>query len=99
MITKDHNNHQINFSIDNLDQLLKAKTKARNVIESCRTDNQLDGAKRFVSYYLNASNDIVGASELELLVLEKRKKVSGKRFTKRSWDSLINKLKDGGELV
>ena len=33
------------------------------------------------------------------IILTKREEVSGKRFTKRSWESLIKKLKDGGEVV
>ena len=99
MIGEDNNNNPINFSIDTLDGMLKAKIKGKRIIESCKTDKQLDGAKRFVDFYMETTEDMVGASELQLMILTKREEVSGKRFTKRSWDSLINKLKDGGEVV
>lgn len=99
MIGEDSNNQTINLSIDTLDGMLKAKSKAKIVIDSCKTDKQLDSAKRFVNCYMNATEDMVGTSELQLMILEKRSQVSGKRFTKKSWDSLINKLKDGGEVV
>ena len=99
MIGEDSNNQTINLSIDTLDGMLKAKSKAKIVIDSCKTDKQLDSAKRFVNCYMNATEDMVGTSELQLMILEKRSQVSGKRFTKKSWDSLINKLKDGEEVV
>jgi len=89
MITKDHNDNPINFSIDTLDSMLKAKRKTKQVIESCTTNKQLDGAKRLVGFYMDRTQDMVGGSELELDVLYKRREVEDDRFTKRDWNKLI----------
>lgn len=93
MITKDQNNNSINFSIDTLDAMLKAKMKTKKVIESCKTNNQLDVAKRLVGFYMERTQDIVGGSELELDVLYKRKEVGDERFTKSNWNKLIREIK------
>jgi len=92
MITKDHNENPINFSIDTLDAMLKAKRKTKKVIESCQTNKQLDGAKKLVGFYMDRTNDMVGGSELELDVLYKRKEVGDERFTKKDWNKLIKNL-------
>ena len=92
MITKDHNNNRINFSIDSLDEMLKAKMKTKRVIESSKTNKQLDSSKRLVGLYLDSTEDLIGASELELDILYKRKEVSGGKFTKIDWNKFIKQL-------
>mgnify|MGYP003646805378 FL=1 len=92
MITKDHNDNPINFSIDTLDAMLKAKRKTKKVIESCKTNKQLDAAKKLVGFYQDRTQDMVGGSELELDVLYKRREVEDDRFTKRDWNKLIKNL-------
>ena len=92
MISKDNNDNSINFSIDTLDAMLKAKCKTKRVIESCKTNTQLDGAKRLVEHYFQATEDMVGTSELQLDVLSKRKVVKDNSFTKREWNKLIKIL-------
>ena len=91
MITKDLNNNPINFSIDTLDEMLKAKRKTKKVIESCKTNKQLDGAKKLIVFYQDRTQDMVGASELELDVLYRRREVEDDRFTKKDWNKLIKK--------
>jgi|TARA_R110001599_G_scaffold300759_2_gene506050 hypothetical protein len=92
MITKDQNDNRINFSIDSLDEIIRAKIKSKKVIESCKTDYQLDVAKRLVGNYLDLTQDMIGASELELDILYKRKEVGDGKFTKRDWNKLIKQL-------
>lgn len=91
MITKDLNNNPINFSIDTLDEMLKAKRKTKKVIESCKTNKQLDVAKKLVVFYQDRTQDMVGGSELELDVLYRRREVEDDRFTKKDWNKLIKK--------
>tara|TARA_R110000782_G_scaffold266360_3_gene360749 strand:- start:391 stop:678 length:288 start_codon:yes stop_codon:yes gene_type:complete len=91
MITKDLNNNPINFSIDTLDEMLKAKRKTKKVIESCKTNKQLDGAKKLIVFYQDRTQDMVGGSELELDVLYRRREVEDDRFTKKDWNKLIKK--------
>jgi hypothetical protein len=91
MITKDLNNNPINFSIDTLDEMLKAKRKTKKVIESCKTNKQLDGAKKLIVFYQDRTQDMVGGSELELDVLYRRREVADDRFTKKDWNKLIKK--------
>jgi len=91
-MTKDNNENSVNFSIDTLDSMLKAKRKTKKVIESCITNKQLDVAKRLVGFYMDRTQDMVGTSELELDVLHKRKEVGDERFTKRDWNKVIKNL-------
>lgn len=94
MIVNDHNNKKINFCIDTLDDILKAKNKGRSIIESCMTNEQLDSAKKYVERYKEATEDFVGTSELELDILAKRQSVGDAKFGKRHWNSLIKKIKN-----
>ena len=89
---KDNNGNLVNFRIDGLDAILKAKKKAQQVIESCETNTQLDNAKRFVALYLERTEDMIGTGQLEIEILHKRKEVGGNVFTKRNWNSLIKKI-------
>lgn len=89
MISKDKYNNTIQFSIDTLDDVIKAKKKGVEIIESCLTNKQLDNAKKYVSNYSETTKDLVGTSELQLLILEKRKIVGDSNFTKRDWNKLI----------
>ena len=91
MITKDLNNNPINFSIDTLDEMLKAKRKTKKVIESCKTNKQLDGAKKLIVFYQDRTQDMVGGSELELDLMYRRREVEDDRFTKKDWNKLIKK--------
>ena len=93
MITYDHNNKKVDFSIDSLDDIIKAKSKGMAIIESCITNKQLDSAKRYVGYYKNATKDLVGTSELELEILSKRKKIGEDVFGKKHWNKLIKSLR------
>ena len=94
MISYDHNNKKINFSIDTLDDIIKAKNKGSAIIQSCMTNTQLDSAKKFVERYSEATEDFVGTSELELEILCKRKQIGDSRFGKRQWNRLIKEIKD-----
>jgi len=91
-MTKDHNNNRINFSIDSLDEMLKAKLKTQRVIKSCKTNDQLNSAKRLCSHYFERTEDMVGTSELELEILSKRKEVGEGKFTKRDWNKFIKQM-------
>ena len=89
MISKDKYNNTIDFSINTLDEVIKAKKKGVEIIESCLTNHQLDNAKKYVENYSEKTRDLIGTSELQLLILEKRKKVGDYKFTKRDWNKLI----------
>ena len=71
--------------------MLKAKRKTKKVIESCKTNKQLDGAKKLIVFYQDRTQDMVGGSELELDVLYRRREVEDDRFTKKDWNKLIKK--------
>ncbi len=71
MITKDNDN-LLYFRIDIMDKILQAKNKGRKIIESCENHQQLDCAKRYINQYSKTTEDLVGASELEVLLLAKR---------------------------
>ena len=43
-----------------------------NILESCENDIHLSYAKRFIYLYKKATDDIIGVSELEVLLLSKR---------------------------
>jgi hypothetical protein len=94
MISYDHNNKKINFSIDTLDDIIKAKNKGKSIIESCMNNSQLDSAKKFVERYRDSTEDLIGASELEIDILCKRKEVGDSVFGKRQWNRLIKEIKD-----
>tara|TARA_Y100000592_G_C5383862_1_gene274786 strand:+ start:528 stop:818 length:291 start_codon:yes stop_codon:yes gene_type:complete len=89
MISKDKYNNIVEFSINTLDEFIKAKKKGVEIIESCLTNHQLDNAKKYVENYSEKTRDLIGTSELQLLILEKRKKVGDNKFTKRDWNKLI----------
>ena len=75
MIGKDRNQNLISISIDSIEDMLKAKSKAHKVIESCETEEHLKGAKKFIKLYEDATEDMVGTCQLELQLLDKRKEV------------------------
>jgi hypothetical protein len=72
MITHSNKN-LLNYSIDTIDGMLKAKNKAKKIIESCESDAHLDSAKKFINLYEIYTKDLVGVSELEIQLLEKRR--------------------------
>tara|TARA_R100000908_G_C3692059_1_gene106042 strand:- start:202 stop:429 length:228 start_codon:yes stop_codon:yes gene_type:complete len=72
MIAHSNDKNLIKFSIDTIDKIVKAKNKAQKIIESCETQEQLDGAKKYINLYEHYTEDIVGASELEIQLLDKR---------------------------
>jgi len=49
------------------------KHKAKRVIESCITLEQLEGAKKYVERYNVLFSDLIGYSELIRLILKKEK--------------------------
>jgi hypothetical protein len=55
-----------------MDKIIEIKNKAKKIIESCKTDEQLNSAKKYVKLYAKTTNDIVGESELEIMILSKR---------------------------
>tara|TARA_B100000497_G_C7663619_1_gene399905 strand:- start:124 stop:354 length:231 start_codon:yes stop_codon:yes gene_type:complete len=75
MIGKDKNQNLIYLSIDTIEDIIKAKNKAVKVIESCKNDKHLNSAKNYIKLYMNATDDLVGATQLELQLLEKRKEL------------------------
>jgi|TARA_B100001094_G_scaffold302406_1_gene329572 hypothetical protein len=75
MIGKDKNQNLIYLSIDTIEDIIKAKNKAEKVIESCKNDKHLNSAKNYIKLYLNATDDLVGSTQLELQLLEKRKEL------------------------
>tara|TARA_R110000803_G_scaffold146611_1_gene212353 strand:+ start:713 stop:1000 length:288 start_codon:yes stop_codon:yes gene_type:complete len=94
MISYDQNNKRVNLSIDTLDDILRAKSKGKSLIESCITNKQLDVAKRFVGLYMESTQDLIGASEMEIEILYKRKEVEDNVFGKKHWNKLIKELKN-----
>jgi hypothetical protein len=75
MIAKDNNNNLIYMSIDTIEYVIKAKNKALKVIKSCENEYHLKSAKKFIKLYMNVTEDIIGTSELELELLDKRKEL------------------------
>jgi len=74
MIAKDNNN-LLHFSIDTIDKIIEAKNKGKKIIESCENKNQLDAAKKYVELYSKSTEDLVGTSELEIMLLSKRQEL------------------------
>tara|TARA_B100000780_G_C20704668_1_gene280165 strand:+ start:24 stop:254 length:231 start_codon:yes stop_codon:yes gene_type:complete len=75
MIGKDSNQNLIYMSIDNIEYIIKAKNKAKKVIESCKNEYHFKSASKFIDLYMNATDDVVGTSELEIQLLDKRKEL------------------------
>lgn len=75
MIGKDRNQNLIRISIDNIEDILKAKNKAFKVIESCENEEHLKGAKKFINLYEDATEDMIGTCQLELELLDKTKSI------------------------
>lgn len=74
MIAKDNNN-LLHFSIDTIDKIIEAKNKGKKIIESCENKKQLDAAKKYVELYSKSTEDLVGTSELEIMLLSKRQEL------------------------
>ena len=74
MIYKDSNNQKLIGNIDFYDKSLKAKNKGIKIIKSCKNDNHLDVAKRYIDLYLDRFGDRFGHSELEFALIDKRRK-------------------------
>jgi len=55
--------------------MIEAKTKAFNVIQSCQTYTQLEGAERYVKFYFEKFEDFLGKQELDLEVSKKFSKL------------------------
>jgi len=72
MIGYDTNNKMLEISIDKIDEVIKAKNKGEKIIKSCETNEHLDVAKKYVDFYHRATEDLIGASQLELLLLNRR---------------------------
>jgi len=62
----------LNFKIDTMDSIIKAKNKGKKIIKSCKNDEQLNSAKKYVKLYGKTTKDLVGESELEIMILSKR---------------------------
>lgn len=73
MLGKDNNNKKLMFNIERLDNQIKCKRKAEEVIRSCENNEQLNGAARFINLYFLLTNDSIGQGELEIELLHKRK--------------------------
>ena len=58
----------LNFKIDTMDSIIKAKNKGKKIIKSCKNDEQLNSAKKYVKLYGKATKDFVGESELEIMI-------------------------------
>tara|TARA_A100001201_G_scaffold141135_1_gene135817 strand:- start:2326 stop:2550 length:225 start_codon:yes stop_codon:yes gene_type:complete len=74
MIAKDNNN-LLHFSIDTIDRIIEAKNKGKKIIESCENKKQLDAAKKYVDLYSKSTEDLIGTSELEVMILSKRQQL------------------------
>ena len=74
MIAKDNQN-LLHFSIDTIDKIIEAKNKGKKIIESCTNKNQLDAAKKYVQLYSKSTEDLIGTSELEVMILNKRQQL------------------------
>lgn len=74
MIAKDNQN-LLHFSIDTIDKIIEAKNKGKKIIESCENKNQLDAAKKYVELYSKSTEDLIGTSELEVMILSKRQQI------------------------
>ena len=75
MIGYDTNNKMLKISIEKIDDIIKAKNKGERIIASCEESEQLDSAKKYIEFYQQATQDIIGASQLELLLLSKRRTI------------------------
>jgi len=75
MIGKDHNGNLLSISIDNIYDMIEAKNKAIKVVNSCENEEHLKGAKKFIQFYMDATQDMVGTAQLELELLDKRKEL------------------------
>jgi len=75
MIGKDRNQNLIYMPIDKIEDIIKAKNKAIKVIQSCENDNHLKAAKKFINLYMDATEDMIGTSQLELELLDKRREL------------------------
>lgn len=75
MIGKDQNGNLLSISIDNINDIIAAKNKAKKVVHSCETEEHLKGAKKFIQLYMDATEDMVGTAQLELELLDKRKEL------------------------
>ncbi len=75
MIGRDSNQNLIYMSIDTIDDIIKAKNKEKKVIDSCKNLKHLESAKNYIYLYQNATEDIIGTSQLEIQLLEKRKEL------------------------
>lgn len=53
-------------------ELLNAKDKAKKVIESCDTFEQLSGAEKFVTLFYKRFESLLDKSELDNLIKNKR---------------------------
>lgn len=56
-------------------ELLEAKDKAKRVIESCDTFDQLSGAENFVKLFYERFESLLDKSELDSLIENKRKEL------------------------
>lgn len=74
MIAKDNQN-LLHFSIDTIDKIIEAKNKGKKIIESCENKKQLDAAKKYVELYSKSTEDLIGTSELEVMILSKRQQI------------------------
>ena len=74
MIAKDNQN-LLHFSIDTIDRIIEAKNKGKKIIESCENKKQLDAAKKYVELYSKSTEDLIGTSELEVMILSKRQQI------------------------
>ena len=54
---------------------LSRNYKGERIIASCEESEQLDSAKKYIEFYQQATQDIIGASQLELLLLSKRRTI------------------------
>ena len=75
MIGKDSNRNLIYMSIEGIEYIIKAKNKAKKVIASCTNEYHFKSAKKFIDLYMNATDDVIGTSELEIQLLDKRKEL------------------------
>lgn len=75
MIGYDTNKKMLEISIDKIDDVIKAKNKGERIIESSQTNDHLDVAKNYIEFYHIATEDLIGASQLELLLLNKRQEI------------------------
>ena len=71
MVGYDIDNKRFYYSIKGIHNLIGAKNKAKQVVESCICEEHLEVAKNYIKLYSQATEDMIGVQELNYLLTNK----------------------------